>query len=968
MKTQLFSNPLSRPFECWLDLLEDIHGDFKTWLKTLGAGRYMTDRQFEALKFCIEGLSRSAGTVKEQKAGLLFGGSRALRCFDEEKLEEERLNSIPSLFFGEYGTFHHYVDRILPAIKEHAQTHPAFKAKYTEAKKNAVKNSSIAGRTAIYLHASRSYPPPLIAELEGIDESRLVPELLPFLYWGKGVYLTMYRLDKGGDTDKDLYRSVPRWNHGSHSWILFIGYAAMKRDMHIPEAVFEGMEGIEIMRILARLFHTGSYRDEYRLFPNWLDKAIIGDFYREKPGIYRECEGLHIAPGEAEQAGLFLEYGMRLLGQTAHGADLPMLQMFFPGADPEEDRGILWYLDCIADDENNEKAYWPLIKAIADKAALYPAAELLPLERFKTYRRGNIEKSAFYLFERYLSAIKPDRENLILLGSYICVLFENQRIDMFENQRIDMLSQLLWLFNYTRLADYCEPFIDGDGFLRDLLAAAGVIETCSVTALNWINYVVTVRLLLTYRDRTPHPVWPVRIGDAIEKQFEGADGENPIHTAAALLLSETEIKADPVLLEGIWDLFFREKVKGSVDLRAGFIPYLYFIRAGDEDKVEAMLGKARPEYMDEALVLRYLRVNKKFDFNDFFLRLDDIDTIELLPPEVFPRYRTTWDKAVLRYLERHGDTFEKVNRIAAHYKGSETADIILCITRAAEEMEPEYLRLYILLALYFEERGGIDKALDKDPGQTGIILERCKRQLALLRKIPGTITDDERRHRYLGAFYAACFLARRKSCWEGLKPLVLAFRRADKPLLEANLRPAGWIEENIAAQIGRFLRWKWGDEKMKALRRDMAEDLSDRIKPRKNGKEGAAGLQNRGQDYSSYEQGLEGFALDRVEPNPLWRYAYVRALGDLAVDGDGSGRPFHRILLKAAEDDPSPQVRKQAGQTAKQLRRIRNGCEEGAHNRRLIQAFWWIRRAHMLTLESPIDETEALRTRNTEHR
>jgi hypothetical protein len=295
------------------------------------------------------------------------------------------------------------------------------------------------------------------------------------------------------------------------------------------------------------------------------------------------------------------------------------------------------------------------------------------------------------------------------------------------------------------------------------------------------------------------------------------------------------------------------------------------------------------------------------------------------------------------------------------------APVIPYIIRAVEETGPEYLCLYTLLTLYFKGNGEIGSFLDEDPEKAAVILARCKKHLALLRRIPETGAAEERQYYYLTAFYAAYFIARRQDCWSGLKPLILAFRRADKPLLKTNLKPEEEIKENVAAQIYCFLHWKWEDGKMTALRRNMARDLLDYIKPRKNRKGNAAGLQNNGRKYGSHERSFEGFDLNYTEPNPLWRYAFVRALGDLAVDSDGSGRPFHHTLHLAAEEDPSSRVKEWAERTARQLRCIRGGYEKGFHNRRLMQAFWWMRWAHMLTLEGSVNETEALKTRNTEY-
>lgn len=659
MGKQTFTDPLAQPLESYLDLLNGVPEDFKNWLKKLGAGGQITSRRFDGLQSCIEDLFSIAGMAEERKAVFLFHDSGALCCFDKEKLEEERLNSIPSLFSGGYGTFCRCAGGILPEIKAYAETHAAFKKKYAEAKKKARENSSAAERMEIYLHSGRPYPPALIAELEEIAESDLMPELLPFLYWGKKTYLAMYRLSRGG-AGEDLYRDIPRWNCGSHASLPFIGYAAMKQDVRVPEAVFKGMENTEAIGILTGLFYTGAFSYPCRCFTNWLDRAIYRDFYEENRAVYRECGSMLVNPNEKDKADLFLKYCTALLEQNTAGADLPVVRLFFPGADPAENGDVLQYLNYIDPGRENENAYWRLVKLIAERAARCPAADLLSLERFKTYDRGDIDMASFYIFERYLKAIKPDRETLILLGAYICV--------MFKNQRIDTPKPLSWLFNCTCFADYCGPFIGEADFLKALLAAADRETFFAVTRI-WIQYVVTVWLLYTCRNRKPDPQWPVPTGGETERQFEDVDGENPLY-AAALLFSPGEIRVDPVLLDGIWNLFLREKEANSVCAEPGFIPYLCFVRAGeDEDKVEAMIRRVRPDLAVELLVMRYLRINKKFDFDDFILQLDDVDKIEFLPPEAFALHRATRNEAVLRYLERHGTTFEKTERIASRYKG-----------------------------------------------------------------------------------------------------------------------------------------------------------------------------------------------------------------------------------------------------------------------------------------------------------
>jgi hypothetical protein len=360
------------------------------------------------------------------------------------------------------------------------------------------------------------------------------------------------------------------------------------------------MDAVETLLILVRLFN---YDDEYRCFENWLDKAAVQDFYQGREQIYRECKGLFMNPDNENKAGLFLKYTADLLSR---GTELRLLQIFFPAVIPKESRTVLRYLNDIAG-RDHEGALWQLINTVAESAACFPEAELLPRECFRSYNCGAVTRVSFYLLERYLGSIQADRENLILLSAYICTVF--------ENQNFDSPKQLLWLFNCTRFAEYCGPNINEPLFLKDLLAAASDLVSFSVTKYTWINYVVTVWILNNHRDRSPNPLWPVRAGEKLQQEFDDARSENPLYTAAAML---TEMQSGG---------------------------------------------------MHEALVMRYLKTNKKFDFSDFILNLDNADTIRMLPKEVFDRYHITQTEAILRYRERHGDTFEKAARIMSCIRG-----------------------------------------------------------------------------------------------------------------------------------------------------------------------------------------------------------------------------------------------------------------------------------------------------------
>jgi hypothetical protein len=116
---------------------------------------------------------------------------------------------------------------------------------------------------------------------------------------------------------------------------------------------------------------------------------------------------------------------------------------------------------------------------------------------------------------------------------------------------------------------------------------------------------------------------------------------------------------------------------------------------------------------------------------------------------------------------------------------------------------------------------------------------------------------------------------------------------------------------------------------------------------------------NRIDNCEDDEKKLEGFDASLFEPNPYFRYAYVKAIGNLRMDTNGNGRYLHSILENVKENDPSEMVRKAADEAYKELVKHQNEIQKENSNRLLIEAFWWIRYAHMKTLNIPVDEKTA---------
>jgi hypothetical protein len=186
---------------------------------------------------------------------------------------------------------------------------------------------------------------------------------------------------------------------------------------------------------------------------------------------------------------------------------------------------------------------------------------------------------------------------------------------------------------------------------------------------------------------------------------------------------------------------------------------------------------------------------------------------------------------------------------------------------------------------------------------------------------------------------------RQKSLWKALQPLLTAFRNAKELLVNADLSPASRLVLEI---IGFF---RSSDAKaLKHLRIDMAAHFCRFLNPAAKTPRGAA-------RYTAQEKGnATYFRLDFTEPSPLFRYAYARALADLAVVSDGKGHFFKKTLDAAIEAEPCPEVKKQLETTREKLRRIRENAAPGRDTQRLYEAFWQLRQAHALSFGADIDE------------
>ena len=235
------------------------------------------------------------------------------------------------------------------------------------------------------------------------------------------------------------------------------------------------------------------------------------------------------------------------------------------------------------------------------------------------------------------------------------------------------------------------------------------------------------------------------------------------------------------------------------------------------------------------------------------------------------------------------------------------------------------------------------------------LVESASRHIGVLRSVlrdtpemfagedaPGVPVSDF----YDKAFYVLLSFA---PPWKRLKPLLLAFTEMAEQAVARDLRTwrehdstenppekysrvANWIEvamypQNLKSELEK-------DPYLQDLREEFAKFCLERLRTKKKRKD------------SGYTD------KDFIEPRPVWRQCYVQALVALRVNPGGRG---HRTLFWLLNNDPDDTVRelaKKAHRRVRHLDRNKPNLGEGASPRRpLFEAFWWLRQAHLITLD-----------------
>ena len=264
--------------------------------------------------------------------------------------------------------------------------------------------------------------------------------------------------------------------------------------------------------------------------------------------------------------------------------------------------------------------------------------------------------------------------------------------------------------------------------------------------------------------------------------------------------------------------------------------------------------------------------------------------------------------------------------------------------------------------IYGWSMGGLESELPQDLRNR--LVESASKHIGFLRKLlresPDEFETEDAPEVPVSSFYEEAFHALLVFAppWNCLKPLLLAFTEMKKQAVTTDLRPwhdvhreetpprpysniPMWIEismypQNLRAELDR-------DPHLRELREEFAKFCLARLKTR------TSGIAHTNEDF--------------VERRPAWRQCHVQALTALRVNPGGRA---HRTLFWTCNNDPDETVRQLAKRAHRQIRHLdreKSNLDVGASPRRpLFEAFWWLRQAHLLTLNIEIDQPGAQRT------
>jgi hypothetical protein len=304
-----------------------------------------------------------------------------------------------------------------------------------------------------------------------------------------------------------------------------------------------------------------------------------------------------------------------------------------------------------------------------------------------------------------------------------------------------------------------------------------------------------------------------------------------------------------------------------------------------------------------------------------------------------------------------------------NWKYSSTVQLFLCVfDQLCKRHEKEHVSIGLIFEITFRKWmycvPTIHDIIKKYPQVQQLVVEHC---YTILKGAWNTLICTPLSSHPIGANIPARIIGIHKGLWYGLKPLLIALRKTRMEWVDASLNINNYCHpndnSNLVEEIKLYFDFFRESLKLKGLRQDMANGLSDWLKPLPESKR--SNLEKRLAEFPETEN-REGFDITYTEPDPIWRYAYVRAIADLEVDVDGKGHYIHSVMDMVAQEDPSEMVRTAAEKASAKLKKLRNGWGGDDHEKKITLAFWWIKQASRLALNLPVDGKKSLETRSHE--
>jgi hypothetical protein len=263
------------------------------------------------------------------------------------------------------------------------------------------------------------------------------------------------------------------------------------------------------------------------------------------------------------------------------------------------------------------------------------------------------------------------------------------------------------------------------------------------------------------------------------------------------------------------------------------------------------------------------------------------------------------------------------------------------------------------------DSGALDKAHRSSLGREAT---ECLGRLRLaVRQAPNTgFSDAELTKEWNRGVRAAILLRRTLGGWQAAKALMLLLRSVAFPVVTIDLDYAlGSTPERTDESFGRP-HWQEGMKLPNQIALALGGSLQDELDPVQTELRTrfAEFCLQRLRSKSSHVED-EAARPEVNEPDPIWRYGYVRAIRELRVNPYGRG---HRTLYWTMEHDPDEKVRFAAKEAYHEIRQNVALQEGRSPKASLFAAFWWLRQAHRLSLGLPVDGPAAQRTRAKELR